>query len=70
MKYETKKEILCVDTGETICIGDIVNIENIDGGGCGRCRIVKITDTGFHFNHGKSNKSTQYRNIKRIDKVN
>lgn len=50
MEYETSKTIICSDTNETYRVGDIVNIKFKNGGGCGGCRIKKITDTGFHFN--------------------
>lgn len=67
MEYETYKEIVCKDTGETRQIGDIVTIKTKNGGGFGGCKIVKITDTGFHFNQGKGrNKSIQYKDIQEI----
>lgn len=55
MEYETYKEIFCSNTGETYKIGDTVTIKTKNGGGCGGCRIVKITDTGFQFNQGGRN---------------
>lgn len=66
MEYETYKEIFCVDNGDTFRIGDIVTFKTKDGGGCGGCTIVKITDTGFKFKHGGSYKSIQYKNIQEI----
>lgn len=49
MEYRTRKEIFCEETGETFHIGDKVTIKTKNGGGYGGCKIVKITDTGFHF---------------------
>lgn len=67
MEYETYKEIFCKDTGETVCLGDIVTIKCKNGGGYGGCRVVKITDTGFRFSQGKGrNKSIQYKDIEKI----
>lgn len=66
MEYETFKEIFCKDTGETLHVGDTVTITTQNGGGYGGCRIVKITDTGFHYNQGGRNKSIQYKNIKEL----
>lgn len=66
MEYKTRKEIFCEDTGEVIHIGDNVTITTKNGGGYGGCKIVKITDTGVHFNQGGSNKSIQYKNIQEI----
>ena len=64
MEYETSKTIICSDTNETYRVGDIVNIKFKNGGGCGGCRIKKITDTGFHFNQGSGrDKSVQYKEI-------
>lgn len=66
MAYETYKEIVCSETGKKYKIGDTVTIKNKNGGGCGGCKIVKITDTGFHFNQGGRNKSIQYKDIQDI----
>lgn len=67
MEYETYKEIFCKDTGEAVRIGDTVSIKLKNGGGCGGCKITKITDTGFYFNQGSGRaKSVQYKNIAEI----
>lgn len=66
MEYETYKEIFCCTNGESYRLGDIVSIKIKNGGGCGGCRIVKITDTGFHYNQGGRNKSIQYKDIQEI----
>lgn len=67
MSYKTYKEVLCVETGKTFRIGDIVNIKYTNRGGAGGCRITKITDNGFHYNQGTGrDKSVQYKNIAEI----
>ncbi len=67
MGYETHKEVLCRDTGKTFRTGDVVTIKGTDGGGYGGCKIVKITDTGFHFTQGSSRtKTIQYKDIREI----
>lgn len=67
MKFETYKEIFCSDTGKAYKIDDVVTIKRDDGGGFGGCKIVKITDTGFHFNQGRGrDKSIQYKDIQEI----
>lgn len=66
MEYETYKEIFCKDTGETLRIGDVVTIKTKNGCGYGSCKIIKITDTGFHYSQGGRDKSIQYKDIQRI----
>ncbi len=68
MVYETVKEIVCRDTNETIRPGDTVSIHTEDGGGYGSCKITKITDSGFHFSQGRSNRSIQYERVREINK--
>lgn len=64
--YETVKSIQA-STGEVFHIGDIINIKQHNGGGCGGCTITKITDTGFCFTQdGIHDKSVQYINIAQI----
>lgn len=66
-KFETWKSILDNENDETYVIGDIVTIKYHNGGGCGNCKITKITDTGFHFNQGGGrDKSVQYKDIAQI----
>lgn len=67
MEYSTRKEIICKDTGEVFLTGQEVTIKHKNGGGCGGCRITKITDTGFHFKQGGGrDKSIQYKDIAEI----
>ena len=63
MKYRTEKRIVG-DNGKRFEINDIVTLHYPNGGGCGNCKITKITDTGFHFNQGGGrDKSVQYKDI-------
>ncbi len=67
MGYTTYKEIRSEETGNSFGIGQTVSIVFNSGGGCGGCRITKITDTGFHYTQdGKRNKSVQYKDIREI----
>lgn len=68
MKYRTKKEIIS-DNEEIFNIGDIVTFHTLNGGGCGGCKITKITDSGFKYIQGTSKeKSVQYVNVISIEK--
>ncbi|MCP1101970.1 hypothetical protein M2454_000763 [Aequitasia blattaphilus] len=69
MKFETHKSIINVENGESYDIGDVVTIKRLDGSGAGSCKIVKITDTGFHYSQGGSKKkNVQYKDIEGLDK--
>ena len=63
MRFVTKKSILDMEKVKAFDIGDIVTIKYHNGGGCGSCRITKITNTGFHYNQGGRDKSVQYKDI-------
>lgn len=63
MEYKTYKEVFCSDTGESFQIGDIVTITTKDGDVYGDCEIVKITNSGFHYNQRGQKKSIQYNDI-------
>lgn len=64
MRFETNKSIIDKEKETAFDVGDTVTIKWNDGGGCGGCRITKITDTGFHFNRGGGrDKTAQYKDI-------
>ena len=65
MKYETVK-IIADDAGNQLRIGDLVTIKDGNGGGCGNCRITKITDNGFHFVQGSRVKMAAYDSVAEI----
>ena len=66
MKYKTFKVILCEDTGDAFNIRDTVSIKRNDGSVCDGCKIVKVTDTGFHFRYRGSIRSIQYKDVQEI----
>ena len=67
MEYRTHKEIRCDGLSLTFFVGQVVTIKFKTGGGCGGCRITKITDTGFHYCQGTGReKSVQYKDIAEI----
>ena len=67
MDFHTEKYVLD-SKGNSFGIGDVVNLEFINGGGMGGCKITKITDTGFRFTQdGKKEKSIQYQNLSKIE---
>lgn len=67
MRFATKKSIIDMEKENAFNVGDIVTIKWNGGGGCGGCKITKITDSGFHFNQGVGkDKSAQYKDIAEI----
>ena len=67
MEYKTHKAIKCDEVGTAFIVGQEVTIKFKSGGGCGGCRITKITDTGFHYCQGTGrDKSVQYKDIEEI----
>ena len=71
MNYKVEKKIICEETGEEFCVGDIVSIRYSNGGGNGCCEITKITGTGFHFNNGgKRDKNVQLKDITKLQQQN
>lgn len=67
MRFETSKSIIDMEKENAFDIGDTITIKYPDGGGCGGCKITKITDSGFHFTQGSGrDKSVQYKDITEI----
>lgn len=67
MRFETSKSIIDTEKEESFDVGDIVTIKFPNSGGCGGCKITKITDSGFHFKQGSGrDKSVQYKDIAEI----
>lgn len=65
-EYKTNKQIFCSETGEAFQIGDVVTITTKDGGVNGDCKIVKITNSRFHYNQRGQKKSIRYNDIDEI----
>lgn len=67
MEYKTHKSIICEELGMSFVVGQEVTIKFLSGGGCGGCRITKITDNGFQYCQGSGRiKSVQYKDIAEI----
>lgn len=70
MRFITTKSIIDTEKEEAFDIGDTVMIEFQNGGGCGGCKITKVTDLGFHYNQGAGrDKNVQYKDIADIRRI-